>query len=119
MDLNTLLPGSVNASSITTKGSWDNCTLNWEPLENMPLGGLQYEVVISSGDSFRKSFITKSTSPNIGGQLSPYSPIKVSIKAITHWGVGQRVTKMLHTPPSLPGAPHNLRTYVSKLQVGF
>ena len=46
--------------------------------------------------------------------LPPYSPLRVSVRGVTNWGVGPRVVTELRTPPALPGAPRDLRTFVMR-----
>ena len=88
----------------------------WDQVHNIKFGEILYEITVTT-ESSRMSVTSEHTYATVDWSLPPYSIIKVSIRAVTNWGVGPRVSVALHTPPSLPGPPHNLRTFVTKLEV--
>ncbi|KAK3864124.1 hypothetical protein Pcinc_030164 [Petrolisthes cinctipes] len=110
-----VIPGPVAEELVWVEGTWDNFTLTWHPITNMNHGELFYQVVID--DLTRKrAILTAETKVKYesDSSLPPHSPLKVSVRGVSNWGFGPRTLKTLHTPPSLPGPPHRLRTFVMK-----
>ncbi|XP_046671359.1 proto-oncogene tyrosine-protein kinase ROS-like [Homalodisca vitripennis] len=46
-------------------------------------------------------------------ELVPYSPLFVSVRALTYWGASSSARALLHSPPSIPSQPTNPRVFVS------
>lgn len=46
-------------------------------------------------------------------ELTPYSPLAVSIRALTYWGASPVTRALLYSPPSVPSQPTNPRVFVS------
>ncbi|XP_042220290.1 proto-oncogene tyrosine-protein kinase ROS-like isoform X2 [Homarus americanus] len=110
-----VIPGQVDADSVTVKGTWEEFSLEWRAITNVNYGSLMYEVIIDNGIS-KKAFLTGNNSVSYKETLPPYSPLKVSVRGITDWSAGARLLKTLRTPASLPEAPQDLRTFVQKVQ---
>lgn len=45
--------------------------------------------------------------------MQPFSKLYVSLRAFTYWGTSQQIRIEIRTPPSVPSAPQNLRSFVS------
>ena len=90
--------------------------LEWSSISNVNYGNLTYEVIIDNG-VHKKAILTTNRSISYDEELPPYSTLKVSVRGITDWSVGSKLIKVLKTPPSIPEAPEDLRTFVQKVQV--
>ncbi|KAK7028897.1 hypothetical protein SK128_007908 [Halocaridina rubra] len=106
-----VIPEPIDAASVKIKGTWENFVLEWSSINNVNYGNLTYEVIIDNGRS-KKAILTQNRSISYNEDLPPYSTLKVSVRGITDWSVGNKLVKVLKTPPSIPEAPEDLRTFV-------
>ncbi|KAG0723722.1 Proto-oncogene tyrosine-protein kinase ROS [Chionoecetes opilio] len=107
-----VLPGPIEAGGVMVMsgGTWDNFTITWPPITNITHGDLEYEVLV--GEAKTPILTTTTSLAYTNASLPPYSPLRVSVRGVTNWGVGPRVVTVLRTPPAMPGAPRDLRTFV-------
>ncbi|XP_063847414.1 proto-oncogene tyrosine-protein kinase ROS-like isoform X2 [Scylla paramamosain] len=109
-----VLPGRIETEGVKVLGGgdWDNFTITWPAITTITHGDLVYEVVVGEA---KTPIITTNTSLSYtNASLPPYSPLRVSVRGVTNWGVGPRVVTELRTPPALPGAPQDLRTFIMR-----
>ncbi|XP_066980698.1 proto-oncogene tyrosine-protein kinase ROS isoform X4 [Macrobrachium rosenbergii] len=110
-----VIPDPIDAASVRIKGTWENFVLEWSSIDNVNYGNLTYEVIIDNG-VHKRAILTRNRSISYDEALPPYSTLKVSVRGITDWSVGSKLIKVLKTPPSIPEAPEDLRTFVQKVQ---
>ncbi|KAJ8952660.1 hypothetical protein NQ318_020975, partial [Aromia moschata] len=67
--------------------------------------------VTGSSESFN---VINTTTPSIKywRKIAPFTPLNVTIRAFTYWGMSPQVRAEIFSPPSTPSAPTNLRAYV-------
>lgn len=45
--------------------------------------------------------------------MTPFTKLRVSIRAFTYWGASPQIQTEVYSPPSTPSAPQNLRAFIT------
>ncbi|XP_046670760.1 proto-oncogene tyrosine-protein kinase ROS-like isoform X1 [Homalodisca vitripennis] len=110
-----VIPQPISQQSLRVEGTFEEFKICWNPVDNVNYGLVFYEIKIRN---LNKKDITRETiepfwiyeSPY---ELVPYSPLFVSVRALTYWGASSSARALLHSPPSIPSQPTNPRVFVS------
>lgn len=57
--------------------------------------------------------ITTNTVVKYQQKTTPFTKLRVSIRAFTYWGASPQIQTEIHSPPSTPSAPRNLRAFIT------
>ncbi|RZF32704.1 hypothetical protein LSTR_LSTR004132, partial [Laodelphax striatellus] len=110
-----VIPEAVSTSSFRVEGQYNSFYITWSPVKNVNYGQVFYELKISH--AYKRDIIVETTDSHWKSEdlddLPPFSPLTISIRALTYWGASPQVTILLHSPPSIPSAPTNPRVFVS------
>ncbi|KAJ8934365.1 hypothetical protein NQ314_013406 [Rhamnusium bicolor] len=112
VDIN-VIPEMTDKTSVKVIGSSESFNVTWNPINNVNYGTVFYEVQIDS--PFKNdSTIINTTTPSVKYwcEVTPFTPLNVTIRAFTYWGTSPQVRAEIFSPPSTPSAPINLRAYV-------
>lgn len=61
---------------------------------------------------FQASIVTTDCSIEFLNDIEPFTVFSVTIRSFTYWGTSRQTTVQIHSPPSTPSAPLNLRTFI-------
>ncbi|CAG9858272.1 unnamed protein product [Phyllotreta striolata] len=108
-----VIPSMVDENSVKVYGSYQSFNITWNPITNVNYGTVFYELQDTS-QSKLNSFDIVTTEPSIKYWLNvtPFTPINISIRAFTYWAASPLLHTQIITPSSTPSAPLNLRTFV-------
>ncbi|KAK6636659.1 hypothetical protein RUM43_010321 [Polyplax serrata] len=109
-----VIPESIDSSSIRIFGTSSAFNITWDPVVNVNYGQVFYDV--KTEDGTKENIVKVSENQLVferAKELPPYSELRVTIQAFTYWGSGPQVVRKIHSPPSLPGVPENLRAFVT------
>ncbi|XP_047738264.1 uncharacterized protein LOC125178488, partial [Hyalella azteca] len=112
----SVLPASVNASSVTCEGNWQDFVVTWQPVNNVDVN-VTYDVVAHvTINGVRERLVTSSPQARVSlpwRPAQPHLPFTLTVTSVTAWGVSAPTEVSLHSPPSVPEPPRSLRYYVS------
>ncbi|XP_014249043.1 proto-oncogene tyrosine-protein kinase ROS [Cimex lectularius] len=108
------IPESIKQDSIRIVGNYSNFNISWDPVTNVNIGEVFYELKISHKD---QKEITVETVGSTWSYPSsdippPYSSLEVSVRALTYWGVSAQVSTILYSPETSPSQPSQPRAFV-------
>ncbi|XP_054270502.1 proto-oncogene tyrosine-protein kinase ROS isoform X2 [Macrosteles quadrilineatus] len=111
----SVIPQPISQQSLRVEGGFEEFTILWDPVTNVNYGQVFYEIKIRN---LNKKDITRETTEPFWvyespSELVPYSPLFVSVRALTYWGASSSARALLHSPPSIPSPPTNPRVFVS------
>ncbi|CAG7731891.1 unnamed protein product [Allacma fusca] len=107
-----VVPNSVPNWSIEIIGGGENFSIVWQPVSNINIGKVYYEVFVNN------TFLKITEYGNISlptSRFPPYSEIELVITSVTFWASSKPTVVRLYTPSSKPSEPKNPRIYVEKL----
>lgn len=107
-----MIPDQVDNDSIQVEGIWSAFNVTWDAVCNVDFGEVFYEVTVIK-DFTEEQHVTAQNVLEYAGarELPPFSRLEVSIKAFTYWGASAQARKVVHSPPSRPTEPTNVRVF--------
>lgn len=109
-----VIPEQIDEDSIRVIGSSSSFNITWSPVTNVNAGQVFYE--LTTEDYIKPDPIVMTDNVLVYERaelLRPYSEIRITLQAFTYWGSSPRVKKILHSPPSPPSVPVNVRVFVN------
>ncbi|CAG9822767.1 unnamed protein product [Phaedon cochleariae] len=106
-------PEPVDEDSIKVVGSSKSFNITWNSVKNVNYGDVFYEIKIDDPSEWSDPpIITTTTSLKYWREISPFTPLNITIKAFTYWASSSRIQAKIFSPSSTPSAPMNLRAFV-------
>lgn len=120
----SVIPNSVNETSIRTIGTWSEFNITWAPVTNVNYGTVFYElhiryVTANEGRDHQEPIVKQVSEANYefkNDLLPPYTALEVKVQSYTYWASSRRLGShytLIYSPSGLPTAPLNLRAFVS------
>lgn len=128
----SVIPEIIDKSSVSVNGSWKAFSIRWKPVENVNFGTVFYEVIINTELNnetrvnkhgmlmyicwlLKSEFqvVTTNTVVKYQQKTTPFTKLRVSIRAFTYWGASPQIQTEVHSPSSTPSAPRNLRAFIT------
>ncbi|KPM08333.1 proto-oncogene tyrosine-protein kinase ROS-like protein [Sarcoptes scabiei] len=113
-----VVPTSVDPSLIRIVGTWENFTIQWDPISNVNYGEVFYDLTLENDrqkhESKATNFVLRETEfvlPEYLKPSKPYSEIRIAIRAFTYWASAKQVMVTLHSPSSIPSKPISVRIF--------
>ncbi|KFM82025.1 Proto-oncogene tyrosine-protein kinase ROS, partial [Stegodyphus mimosarum] len=115
-DENTVkvVPHSVYEGDINIEGTSDSFNITWSPVVSVNYGTVFYEISVDDGDE-TYNLVTSDTVfvyPTMK-YLSPYTLLRITIKAYTYWASSRQTSVSLHSPMSVPSKPLHPRIFIT------
>ncbi|KAG5883190.1 hypothetical protein JTB14_018205 [Gonioctena quinquepunctata] len=109
-----VVPGKVDNKSVKVVGSSESFNVTWDPVKNVNYGDTFYEVQIDDIKQSNDMTIVMTTTPTVKywRQVTPFTPLNVTIRTFTYWASSPQVRSEIFSPPSTPSVPLNLRSFV-------
>ncbi|XP_035208124.1 proto-oncogene tyrosine-protein kinase ROS-like, partial [Stegodyphus dumicola] len=109
-----VVPHSVYEDEINIEGTSDSFNITWSPVLSVNYGTVFYEISVDDGDE-TYNLVTSDTVfvyPTMK-YLSPYTLLKITIKAYTYWASSRQTSVFLHSPMSVPSKPLHPRIFIT------
>ncbi|CAH1131270.1 unnamed protein product [Ceutorhynchus assimilis] len=108
-----VVPEMVQKYTIKALGSSESFNITWDRIRNVNYGTVFYEVQLDGLPANNATIITTEPTIRYWREVTPFTPLNVTIRAFTYWASSPQIRVVIFSPPSTPSAPRNLRTYVT------
>ncbi|XP_050308693.1 proto-oncogene tyrosine-protein kinase ROS isoform X2 [Anthonomus grandis grandis] len=108
-----IVPEKINRESVKAIGSSESFNITWDPVKNVNYGTVFYEIQLDGLPANNASIITTEPTIKYWREVTPFTPLNVTVRAFTYWASSPQIRTVIFSPPSTPSAPRNLRTYVT------
>lgn len=106
----------INLTTVKVVGYWNNFNITWNPVVEVTYGNVIYEIKVDNVYKNGTAVTTTDNSIKYWDKVPPFSTLSVWLRAFTYWGTSQQIEVEIRSPPSVPSAPQNLRSFVSHIR---